>query len=109
MGSACDAATIERARDGQRRWQTTINELFTQVDFLVTPTLTIFPPELDQGSELLIARCTIPVNLAGVPALSLPVPTGGPLPGSLQLIGPPRSEERLLAAGRWLESAAASS
>jgi amidase len=109
MGSACDAATIERARDGQRRWQRTINELFTQVDFLVTPTLTIFPPELDQGSELLIARCTIPVNLAGVPALSLPVPTGGPLPGSLQLIGPARSEERLLAAGRWLESAAASS
>ena len=107
MGSACDAATIERARDGQRRWQATLNELFTRVDFLVTPTLTIFPPELDQGSELLIARCTIPVNLAGVPALSLPVPTGGPLPGSLQLIGPPRSEERLLAAGRWLESAAA--
>ncbi len=109
MGSVCDAATIERARDGQRRWHRTIDELFTQVDFLVTPTLTIFPPELDQGSELLIARCTIPVNLAGVPALSLPVPTGGPLPGSLQLIGPPRSEERLLAAGRWLESAAASS
>jgi amidase len=108
LGSACDAATIERAREGQRRWQTSINGLFSQVDFLVTPTLTIFPPELDQGSELLIARCTIPVNLAGVPALSIPVPTGGPLPGSLQLIGPPRSEERLLAAGRWLESAVAS-
>jgi Asp-tRNA(Asn)/Glu-tRNA(Gln) amidotransferase A subunit family amidase len=42
-----------------------------------------------------------------VPALSLPVPTGGGLPASLQLIGPAMSEERLLAAGSLLESAVA--
>jgi amidase len=107
MGAACDAATVERAWAGQRRWQAALTELFTQVEFLVTPTLTIFPPALDQGSELLIARCTIPVNLAGVPALSLPVPTAGPLPASLQLIGPAGSEERLLAVGAWMESAIA--
>ncbi len=105
LGSACDAATIERAWAGQRRWRAALDEVFTRVDFLVTPTLTIFPPEPDQGSDLLIGRCTIPVNLAGVPALSVPVRTGGPLPAGLQLIGPPRSEERLLAAGAWLESA----
>jgi amidase len=107
LGSACDAGTVERAWAGQRRWQAALDHLFTRFEFLVTPTLTIFPPELDQGSELLIARCTIPVNLAGVPALALPIPTTGPLPASLQLIGPPRSEERLLAAGAWLESAVA--
>jgi amidase len=107
LGAACDEATIERAWAGQRRWQATLGELFTRFEFLVTPTLTIFPPPLDQGSELLIARCTIPVNLAGVPALSLPVPTAGPLPASLQLIGPAGSEERLLAAAAWLESAVA--
>jgi Asp-tRNA(Asn)/Glu-tRNA(Gln) amidotransferase A subunit family amidase len=45
------------------------------------------------------------VNLAGVPALALPVPTGGPLPASVQLIGPAGSEERLLAAGAALEQA----
>ena len=35
----------------------------------------------------------MPANLAGLPALALPVP-GGPagLPASLQLIGPPGSE-----------------
>jgi Asp-tRNA(Asn)/Glu-tRNA(Gln) amidotransferase A subunit family amidase len=107
LGAACDEATVERAWASQRRWQATLSQLFTRFDFLVSPTLTIFPPPLDQGSELLIARCTIPVNLAGVPALSLPVPTSGPLPASLQLIGPARSEERLLAAGAWLESAVA--
>jgi amidase len=107
MGAACDAATVARAWEGQRRWQAALSELFTRFDLLVTPTLTIFPPALDQGSELLIARCTIPVNLAGVPALALPVPTDGPLPASLQLIGPPDSEDRLLAAGAWVESAIA--
>jgi amidase len=77
------------------------------VDFLVTPTLTIFPPPLGEGDDLLVARCTLPVNLAGVPALALPVPTGGPLPASIHLIGPAGSEDRLLAAGAWLEAAVA--
>jgi amidase len=46
-----------------------------------------------------------PVNLAGVPALALPVPSRGPLPASLQLIGPAGSEELLLATGLVLEAA----
>jgi len=106
-GSTFDDATITGAWAGQRSWQATLGELFNRVDFLITPTLTIFPPGTDDGGELLVGRCTIPVNLAGVPALSLPVPTSGPLPGSIQVIGPPGSEERLLAAGTWLESAIA--
>ncbi len=69
--------------------------------------MTIFPPPLDDGDDLLVSRCTLPVNLAGVPALSLPVPSRGPFPASLQLIGPTQSEDRLLAAGALLESAAA--
>ncbi len=54
-----------------------------------------------------MSRCTLPVNLAGLPALSLPVPTAGPLPASVQLIGPANGEERLLAAGAVLEAAVA--
>ena len=107
MGSTFDSAAVAGARSGQRAWQRTLFGLFERVDFLVTPTLTIFPPRLDDGDDLLVARCTLPVNLAGVPALALPVPTGGPLPASIQLIGPAGSEDRLLTAGAWLESAAA--
>ena len=49
---------------------------------------------------------TTPANLAGLPALALPVP-GGPAgpPASLQLIGPPGGEEQLLALGRVIEAA----
>ena len=107
MGASFDAATVATAWAGQRAWQRTVGALFDQVDFLVTPTLSIFAPLLSDGNDLLVARCTIPVNLAGVPALALPVPTAGPLPASVQLIGPAHSEDRLLAAGAWLESAVA--
>jgi amidase len=102
--SAADVATAWAARDG---WCRRLDELFRAFDLVVTPTLTIFPPPLQRGEDLLLARCTLPVNLAGVPALSLPVPSGAPLPASLQLIGPTGGEERLLSAGRVLELAAA--
>jgi amidase len=105
MGGNVDAATIQVAQSGQRIWQDELSALFARVDFVVTPTLTIFPPAIADGEDLLVARGTIPVNLAGVPALALPVPTGGPLPASMQVIGPLGSEERLLALGRWLEDA----
>jgi amidase len=59
----------------------------------------------DARALLRIRGLTSPVNLAGLPALALPVPAGGPLPASVQLIGPPGGEERLLAAGAVLEQA----
>jgi amidase len=107
LGSTFDDTTVRAAWETQREWQATLERVFTQVDFLVTPTLSIFPPPLEDGDDLLVSRCTLPVNLAGVPALSVPVPTTGPLPASLQLIGPAGSEERLLAAGALLEAAVA--
>ncbi len=49
---------------------------------------------------------TIPTNLAGDPAISVPFGLGeGDMPIGVQLLGPGRSEARLLAAGRVLEVA----
>ena len=107
LGGACDDATVRAAWETQRDWTATLERVFTRVDFLVTPTLTILPPRPEDGDDLLVSRCTLPANLAGVPALSLPVPTDGPFPASLQLVGPAQSEERLLAAGAALEAAVA--
>ena len=108
LGADLFAHHADNARAARDTWTARLAEIFERVDVLVTPTLTIFPPPLDGGEELLMARCTLPVNLAGVPALSLPVPSDGPLPASVQLIGPAGSEELLLAAGRVLEGAASS-
>jgi len=105
LGSTFDDAAVRTAWVAQREWQATLERVFNDVDVLVTPTLTIFPPRLEEGENLLVSRCTLPVNLAGVPALSLPVPARGPVPASIQLIGPAHSEARLLAAGAHLEQA----
>ncbi len=87
-------------------WRATVTALWEQLDLLALPTLLGFPPALDHSRDMVQIRgITSAVNLAGVPALALPVPTGGPLPASIQLIGPAGAEDRLLAAGAALEQA----
>ncbi len=77
LGAAFDEQVVRASWLVQRDWKAMIEQIFNEVDILVTPTLTIFPPPLDTGDDLLVSRCTLPVNLAGVPALSLPVPRPG--------------------------------
>jgi amidase len=104
---ASDQVSLSAARTAQALWCSRIDAMFSRFDFLAMPTLTIPPPLLDEANVLLVARCTLPVNLAGVPALSLPVPMAGHLPASLQLVGPHHSEEKLVAAGLVAEEATA--
>ncbi|MDO4733233.1 MAG: Asp-tRNA(Asn)/Glu-tRNA(Gln) amidotransferase subunit GatA [Bacillota bacterium] len=47
--------------------------------------------------------CTVPVNLAGLPAMVLPAALAGHLPIGLQLIGPAFGESKLFAIGSKLE------
>jgi amidase len=99
-------AALGRARREASRWRATLSELWDRLDLLAVPTLLGFPPALDDAEGMARIRgLASPVNLAGVPALALPVPAGGRLPASVQLIGPAGSEERLLAAGAVLEQA----
>ncbi|HUY49581.1 MAG TPA: amidase [Streptosporangiaceae bacterium] len=99
-------AALAAASEQAALWRATLSSLWDQVEFLALPTLLGFPPTLGNAREMLRIRgLTSPVNLAGLPALALPVPTGGPLPASVQLIGPVGAEERLLAAGAILEQA----
>jgi len=100
-----DQVSMSAARTAQSLWCTRLDGVWSRVDLLATPTLTIFPPVLDHANDLAVARCTLPVNLAGVPALALPVASDGPLPASLQLVAPVNSEETLVAAGLVVEAA----
>jgi len=84
-------------------------------DVLVAPTLPCLPPGVGQslvgvaGLALPVAgmltRLTSPFNMTGLPALSIPCghDVDG-LPVSVQLIGRPGEDDRVLAAGRWIES-----
>lgn len=97
--SAYRAALVEAAR-----WRARVRALFDQVDVLAVPTLPAFPPRLDAPSEQHPSTwLTLPANLAGIPALALPVRTGNPIPASIQLLGPPGSDELVVAAGQAME------
>lgn len=107
MGSRIDGQRRAAARDRQSRWRHELVGAFSDVDVLALPTLLSFPPtfpELDTYPSL--TRLTSPANVAGVPALAMPVRVrGGPVPASLQLVGPPNSEELLCATGLTIEAA----
>jgi aspartyl-tRNA(Asn)/glutamyl-tRNA(Gln) amidotransferase subunit A len=83
---------------------------FEQVDFVVTPTAPSVAFELGEKTGDPLAMylndyCTVPMSLAGVPAISIPCGLAGGLPVGLQLAGPAFSENRLLDAAHALELA----
>ena len=85
-------------------------EVFQAVDALVTPTSPVvaFPVGDKTGEPLqmyLIDVCTLPVNIAGLPALSVPCGFSEGLPVGMQLIGPHLSEPTLLQIGHAYEQA----
>ncbi len=106
LGAAVPARQLRAAREFRPAWRAQLAALLDTVQALVLPTVAFFPPPLAEASQYHFIQLTAPVNLAGLPALALPVPTRGRLPASLQLIGPANSEELLLATGTALETAA---
>jgi aspartyl-tRNA(Asn)/glutamyl-tRNA(Gln) amidotransferase subunit A len=85
-------------------------EVFETVDALVTPTSPVvaFPLGEKTGDPLqmyLIDVCTLPVNIAGLPGLSVPCGFSDSLPVGMQLIGPHLSEPTLLRIGHAYEQA----
>ena len=86
------------------------DRVFQDVDALVTPTspVTAFKIGEKTGDPVqmyLIDVCTLPVNIAGLPGLSVPCGFSDGLPVGMQLIGPHFSEETLLRTARAYEAA----
>jgi len=97
-----DRLAAERTRTAVRA---TFEALLADFPVLVLPTLLRQPPFLGHHGFSLTAL-TAPVSLAGLPALSLPVPASDGTIASMQVIG--RTEERILAFGRVIEAAVSS-
>ena len=86
------------------------DRVFQDVDALVTPTspVTAFKIGEKTGDPVqmyLIDVCTLPVNIAGLPGLSVPCGFSAGLPVGMQFIGPHFSEETLLRTARAYEAA----
>jgi len=85
-------------------------QAFEKCDVLLTPTAPTVAFRIGElvDNPLAMYACdlfTLPVNLSGLPAISLPSGLSEGLPVGLHLAGPAFSENRLLAAAHALEGA----
>ncbi|MCX6388980.1 MAG: Asp-tRNA(Asn)/Glu-tRNA(Gln) amidotransferase subunit GatA [Solirubrobacterales bacterium] len=83
---------------------------FESFDVIATPTSPCVAFELgsktdDPLSMYLSDFCTVPMSLAGIPAISIPNGLSEGLPVGLQLVGPAFSENRILGIAASLEAA----
>jgi aspartyl-tRNA(Asn)/glutamyl-tRNA(Gln) amidotransferase subunit A len=84
--------------------------VFERFDFVVAPTSPWTAFELNTKTDDPLAMymndfCTVPMSLAGIPAISIPCGLSDGLPVGLQLAGPAFSEARILDAAHALERA----
>jgi len=79
-------------------------EAFERYDALITPTSPTVPfkigEKVDDPLQMYLSDvCTLPINIAGIPGLSVPAGFSDGLPVGMQILGKPFSEETLLRIG----------
>ncbi len=108
MAAAIDSKDLSRARLAQARLTEELIAAMAPFDLLLTATaLTPALPfsDIDGESPLWTPMRTIPFNVTGQPALSLPIGFDGGLPLGMQLIGRVGDEDLVCAAGNAFERA----
>lgn len=111
-GRALPAAEFHRALDSGLRAGERLRALVaSEFDVLLTPTLgrqpmpiAHVPRFLESGWDTWV-QFVLPVSFSKLPAIVLPTPIIGELPGSIQLIGTPRGEWHLFDIAEELEAA----
>jgi Asp-tRNA(Asn)/Glu-tRNA(Gln) amidotransferase A subunit family amidase len=106
---------LPEARAQLGSWRRSLLDLFDQVELLAPPAMPVFPPRLEDltpGSlvdvVIQVSQYTGLFNAAGAPCTAQPVRVAGSrIPASLQLAGPLRGEELLLATAQRIEAATA--
>lgn len=108
---ACGAAVgddeLAEALASAVPWRAELDAAFARTPVLVTAGIMDEPAPLDDPTRLDTRRLNVAVNLAGIPALVLPLPSGRRFPAAVQLLAPHGGEELLLATAAVIESAAA--
>jgi AtzE family amidohydrolase len=107
-------AAYLRAQALRRIYRDAMHALFADIDVLVAPTTPTAAPLIGQDtvsingitfpSRAHLGRFTIPFSIIGLPVLSVPVSTPGPLPRGVQLVAAPFKESLLLQAAAFLET-----
>lgn len=96
-GGARSHEELQQARATAIEWDLELARVFETFDVIALPVLRDAPPPLSEADSMYRLRLTLPVNLAGLPAVAMPVSRRDGPPASLQLVGRRGSEEMLLA------------
>lgn len=112
QGLGLSAETVYQASVIRSAWYARLAELFTQVDVIAMPSAQVWPfPAEWRWPQSIGARAmdtyhrwmevVVPISLAGIPSLSVPVGFGAQgLPMGLQIAGPAGSDARVLGVGQ---------
>lgn len=100
----------EKAQDARAWVRQDFEAAFADVDVIASPTMPVLPFELGESLDdplrmYLADANTTPVNLANLPAISVPAGEAEGLPVGLQLVGPKFGEERVIRAASAVEDA----
>ena len=106
FAQAISPGELGDARARREPWRTELAEVLGSVGVIVLPAMAAYPVRVDSGAASPNPACPA-VNLAGHPAVALPVPSGGLMPASVQLVAPDHHEGRLLATAAVIEAAVA--
>ncbi|ATW89430.1 aspartyl/glutamyl-tRNA(Asn/Gln) amidotransferase subunit A [Halohasta litchfieldiae] len=98
----------KKAQDARAWVKQDFDAAFEDVDVLASPTMPVVPPQLGESLDdplqlYLMDANTVPVNLANLPAISVPAGEVDGLPVGLQLIGPKFGEETIIRAASAVE------
>ncbi|SFR43959.1 MULTISPECIES: Asp-tRNA(Asn)/Glu-tRNA(Gln) amidotransferase subunit GatA [Halorubrum] len=98
----------EKAQDARAWVRRDFEDAFEDVDVIASPTMPVLPFELGESLDdplrmYLADANTTPVNLANLPAISVPAGEADGLPVGLQLVGPKFGEETIVRAASAVE------
>jgi len=99
----------KKAQDARAWVKRDFDDAFERADVLATPTMPVLPPELGKSLDdplqlYLMDANTVPVNLANLPAISVPAGEANGLPVGLQVIGPKFGEEAIIRAASAVDA-----
>ena len=98
----------EKAQDARAWVRRDFEDAFADVDVIASPTMPVLPFELGESLDdplrmYLADANTTPVNLANLPAVSVPAGEAEGLPVGLQLVGPKFGERTVIRAASAVE------
>ena len=98
----------KKAQDARAWIKQDFDGALAEANVLASPTMPVLPPKLGESLDdplalYLMDANTVPVNLADLPAISVPAGTADGLPVGVQFVGPAFGEQRIVRAGSAIE------